>query len=56
MRQGNQFDQWVGRSEYDEAILRLPLELEMDWDKATSVTWTDNGDGTYTLTPHYDRT
>lgn len=52
MRQGNQFDQWVDRSEHDEVILRLPLELEMDWDGMKTVTWVDNRDGTYTLTPH----
>lgn len=51
MRQGNVFQQWVDRAEDGTAFLRLPLEVEQDWEGKTVVEWTDNGDGSYTLRP-----
>lgn len=54
MRSGPCYEQWVSRNTYDNPYLylRLPLELEEEWQDKGTVTWCDNGDGTYTLTPH----
>ncbi len=51
MRQGPDYSQYVDRDSYGQAHLRLPLELENEWENMSYVTWHDNGDGTYTLTP-----
>lgn len=51
MRQGPHYGQWVDRDDKGNALLRLPLELEHEWENFDTVLWTDNGDGTYTLRP-----
>lgn len=59
MRQGNVFDMWINRFHEicdnrkgnDKLFLRVPWEVSEHWDKFRSVTWVDNRDGTYTLTP-----
>lgn len=54
MRQGPNYSQWVDRGPDERVYLRLPLEIEHDWEGFTFVVWTDNGDETYTLTPKKD--
>lgn len=56
MRQGNEFRQWVDRRPLNDDLtkLRLPMELEDQWGDYLTVTWIDNGDGTYTLIPSKD--
>lgn len=52
MRQGNEFGQWVDRDgEHGRVRLRLPMELEDEWQDYKTVKWIDNRDGTYTLIP-----
>lgn len=50
MRQGPWYRQHVDRTPEGTVTLRLPLELEHDWENAKAVVWRDNGDGSYTLT------
>ena len=51
MRQGPNYNQHVDRGDDGTVRLRLPLELEHEWEDMKSVMWRDNGDGTYTLSP-----
>ena len=51
MRQGPHYSQWVDKDADGMPYLRLPLELVEERGEMKSVTWTDNGDGTYTLEP-----
>lgn len=52
MRKGPVYSQWVDFDNDDGSpYLRLPLELVHEWSDFRTVSWRDNGDGTYTLTP-----
>ncbi len=56
MRQGRVYKQYMDRlpahdMENGELRLRVPLELDHELRQYAYVDWTDNGDGTYTLTP-----
>lgn len=53
MRQGPDYGMWIRHvsSEYHTPLCDVPWELAEEFD-GSHVTWHDNKDGTYTLTPH----
>lgn len=52
MRQGPEYSQWVDLSDNGGFHIRIPLELGEDFEGCSHVTFKDNRDGTYTITPH----